>query len=346
MASLSGISTISMGFSQFSTSTDNPMEESLTNILDDHDTILGAILANPQIASKLEYYLCDMVDIQGNPRQLHSQQDNMSFFTEIVELAKSHKSHTVYLQSRNDLFDFSEEKLFPFDSLMKEKTDLDPEQKRVLKAITSGQKLKPSRHDMETEPLEKIREIREGLDDKELAKFEELLQLASKQKAKLDVLSNGYTHFSSSFSPVLERIYVRAHKDTRLELGKILLAEFSNDPEICNIKFTNPQIAGRADNIVLYIGNSQNDSSQGEQKRDAVVKKLIDIQKQNPTLFSTTPCPFRHIVGTGIGTLPNLSRDKSFTDELANAIRASLDQKDSGSFKQKIIQQFLLNRRS
>jgi hypothetical protein len=78
-------------------------------------------------------------------------------------------------------------------------------------------------------------------------------------------------------------------------------------------------------------------------ERDKVLKKLKEIQGQQPELFGHGVMPFKEIYTPGIAIIPGLPTTDSFTNSLTKAIVSALahstDRKD---FRNKIIEAFLL----
>lgn len=167
--------------------------------------------------------------------------------------------------------------------------------------------------------------------------------------------SRAFIHFRKILAEqgrVIERIYIQMNTNHVIELVNEVINRLygHNSFGVIDIKVACPQCAGRADGLVIYIGDEEKLQPIDEKARKYATKKskqvlgvLKDIQKEFPHFFGHSHLLLKKKEALGIATIPNLSDSDSFTEKLSLAIYNALidDTVSPDNFKDKIINNYL-----
>jgi hypothetical protein len=191
------------------------------------------------------------------------------------------------------------------------------------------------------------------LEAEQQSEFKKCMKFANTQNAA----RNGFIHFrlqEATKTMPFERIYIQMNKAYAESLVRLLISELYKKgkyPGVLDIKVAGPQVAGRTDGIVIYIGEASQKGvnetlmrQKAIKERDNILKKLKEIQQQRPELFGIGVMPFKQIYTPGIAIIPGLSTSESFTKNLSKAVVYALaNSTDRKDFHNKIIESFFVS---
>lgn len=172
--------------------------------------------------------------------------------------------------------------------------------------------------------------------------FKKFVLLAQEQRENL----RGFIHFKSPkhHTPTQSRVYVRA--TDVVSLAQHILLEMDHFPEVKSVKVACPANTQRSDHLVIYIADPQANASDIEsilKTERKILKKLKELRRKNPSLFSNELFRLKNNEEPGIATAPIIAADGTPTRHLSQAIAMNL--KDSNetleSFKKKIMTHLL-----
>lgn len=307
-------------------------------------------------------YINGVTDGEGNIQELAASKDPLEYVGGLRGLIDENSTVTVGLQTTGGLEPVvspeAEERskmITPLDQYFKDPEalsrfqNLPAEHKEYILESAQANYLGLSPEKKE-ELMRKEYDLKQAVVGEQRSEFTRCMDYANRQNAA----RSGFIHFRSQGEgkrTPYERIYIQMNKERAEDLTRLLISELydkGEHPGILDIKVAGPQVAGRTDGIVIYIGGvpkSPTDDKSARKKaikeRDKVLKKLTDIQQQQPELFSTSAMPFKQVHAPGVAIIPGLSSSESFTKQLSKAIVAALAiSEDRKDFRNKIIETF------
>ncbi len=323
---------------------------------------LPAISSKAAISEEILYnYINGVTDINGDIQDLAVSRDNLEYIEALRSIIDQNNPVKVSLQTpgleKNISSSKSEQSkmIRPLDDYLKDsesnlrfqKLPKEYQEYIFASARENYAGISPEKKEV---LMRKEHELRQVLQGDQLSEFKRCMQHANTQNAA----RSGFIHFrlqDAAKTTPFERIYIQMNKKHAEDLVRLLISELYKQgeyPGVLDIKVAGPQVAGRTDGIVIYIGEASqkvlNEPSMRQKaikERDKVLKKLKEIQQQRPELFGNGVMPFKEIYTPGVAIISGLSTSESFTKDLSRAIVSALaNSKDRQDFRNKIIEAF------
>lgn len=336
-------------------------ESELDLIWSNKEKLPSATSSEARISKDILYnYINGVTDIDGNIQDLAVSRDNLEYIEALRSIIDNNSSVKVSLQTgglEKNISSIKSEQskmILPLDDYLKDsesnsrfqKLPMEHQEYIFASARDNYAGITP---EVKEALLRKEQELAQDLQGDQLSEYRRCMQHANIQNAA----QSGFIHFrlqDAAKTTPFERIYIQMNKEHAEELVRLLISELYKQgeyPGVLDIKVAGPQVAGRTDGIVIYIGeaskNALNETMKQKaiEERDKVLKKLNEIQKQQPELFGNGVMPFKEIYTPGVAIIPGLSTSESFTKNLSGAIVSALaNTTDQQDFRNKIIEAY------